>query len=177
MWRGFLLGVVALSAVACGQRPIRAELPARLDMSSLDADAQSAVLDAADDWYVATDGLADVTNEGASQRIVVSDIDNEELLGETVQDDDGTIRIGLHLKFSRSLKELHAARSEGFDVTATDIVRFVMKHELGHAFTLDHVAHTLMDAGRFGGKCIDADTLERMCKSYSCPRSAHTTCD
>ncbi len=168
--------MVGMMAAACGQKPIRAELPARLDVSALDADAQAAVFAAADDWFIATDGLADVTDDKANQRIVVTDIHNDDLLGETTQDDDGTIRVGLHLNFARSYAQLHAARSEGFDVTESDILPFVMKHELGHAFTLDHVKGTLMDAGRFGGKCIDADTLQRMCKVYGCPTTAHSTC-
>lgn len=156
---------------------MRAELPARLDVSALDADAQVAVLAAADDWYIATDGKADITDMSARQLIVVTDIDNEDLLGETTQDDDGTIRIGLHTRFARGQAQLHAARSEGFKINSEDILPFVMKHELGHAFTLDHATHTLMDAGRFGGTCIDADTLHRMCKAYGCPTASHATCD
>jgi hypothetical protein len=161
--------LLASLLVACAAPPERIPLASRLAPEGLTAEQTTALLAAADDWWIATAGTVDLTT-GVGQPLPVrlGLPDSEHACAETIFEADGSIHIDVDAHYTANMATRYAS-----------MWQYTFEHELGHALGLEHVPHTLMEPGRTHeqGACVDAESLARVCANYGgCNVGAHATC-
>ena len=147
--------------MACG--PVdRIELPAHLDTNSLDADREAAVLSAAAEWLKATGGAVDLLGaDGEAVPVTVADLSRWDGAGVSI---DGMTE-----------KRVGGVAIMLDVAVATENVREVAMHEIGHALGLPH-GPGLMAPLLGRPACVDAESLRLVCEVYACGPGAHATC-